>query len=440
MCSSSRAGACPWRHRFVPAPGWLLVAAAFATATNARAQPTGTPIPFKLFAKDLDGLRPWSDIHAELEQLADVFPEVTRLLEIGESAEGRPLLALRIANDPDDLARPSIMLVAGHHANEAGAPEHVVDAARTLLAKRFEEPYVTWLAHVALVVVPMVNPDGSHAFWEIDYRLGRKNRRRMSDEQNNIGVDLNRNYPFYFDGPETRFSSRDPESNFYRGPSWASEPEVQAMVELAQRERPVGMISYHSAAARLLVPYAVPGAKNPDPSSAWAVAQHMLDRLPHTFGKRQFRAIGALYPVTGVEKDWYHHSFGTAAYLVELPYRRPRGARLVESIEHTRGAWMALFERWLEGPSLSVRAVDSSGAPIEASVQLDQIATRAGERWTTDPDNGWFHYYLPAAGTYTVRLGTEALEVSRDVVVGSGWTRIEIPMVPSVTLLAQAGQ
>ena len=212
------------------------------------------------------------------------------------------------------------------------------------------------------------------------------------------------------------------------------------MVELAQRSRPVAMISYHSAAARLLVPYATSGVDNPEPSAAWSVAHRMLKRLPHTFGKRQFSAISGLYPVTGVEKDWYHHSFGTLAYLVELPYRRPRGARLVESVQHTRGAWMSLFERWLEGPSLSVRAVDDDGVPMEVSVQFDEIATRAGERWATDPSHGWFHYFLPAAGTYMVRLITDELEVARQVEVDSGWTRIEIKITTPRILLTQAAQ
>jgi hypothetical protein len=291
---------------------------------------------------------------------------------------------------------------------------------------------------MALVIVPMVNPDGSEAFWEIDSRLGRKNRRQTDAGQTHFGADLNRNYPFRWDGPATRFSSSNPQSNFYRGPGPASEPEVQAMIRLAEKERPVAMISYHSAAARLLVPYAIPGVEAPSPSAAWSVARQMIARMPHVFGRRQFSAIGGLYPVTGVEKDWYHFRFGTLAYLLELPYRRPQGARLDESIEHTRGAWEALFERWAAGPSLSLRATEY-GIPVEVSVQLDEVETRAGEQWTTHPEHGWFHFFIPEPGSYTVRLTSDYAEVVRTVRI-VGPTTLEIDMSGPHSALAQAAQ
>jgi len=381
-------------------------------------------------------LRPWSEIHDELQELAWAYPELTRLEEIGRSAEGRPLLALRVADNPDDLERPSIFLVAAHHANEAATPEHVMDAVRAVLWDNDQEPYATWLQHMTLVAVPMVNPDGSHAFWDIDRRLGRKNRRRVSATQTQIGVDLNRNYPFRWDTPASK-TSRDANRPFFRGPTPASEPEVRAMIGLAYQSPPAGMITYHSSAAALLVPYAIPGVQNPEPSAAWSVAREIVAELPHTFANgRTMRALGGLYPVSGVEKDWYHHEFGTLAYLIELPYRRPRGELLDQSLQHTRAAWHVLFERWLAGPSLSVRAVDRYGAPVLASVEIDEIETRAGELFRTHPEHGWYHTYLPADGTITVRLGTDELEMVREVQV-QGWTRLEIVVDTPMVLAAQ---
>jgi hypothetical protein len=391
-------------------------------------------VPFRQWVDDPGGLHSWEEIQDELRSLAAAHPERSRLLPLGHSAEGRPLLGLRVAGDPDDLARPAIFLVAAHHANEAATPEHVMDAVRDLLSHGDREPYATWLDQMALVAVPMVNPDGSHAFWEIDRRLGRKNRRQVSASQVSLGVDLNRNYPFLWDAP-ARKTSADQDSRFYRGPAAASEPEVRAMINLARQSPPAGMVTYHSAAAALLVPYAITGAENPEPSTAWAVAREMVERLPHEFSSgRRIRAMGGLYPVSGVEKDWYHHEFGTLAYLLELPFRRPRGLLLQESVEHTRAAWQLLFERWLRGPALSVRTVDQSGTPVVASVQIDEIVTRAGEVWRTHAAHGWFHTYLPNEGSVTIRLGTEDVEIVREVKV-EGWTRVEVVVEPP--LLAQ---
>lgn len=69
---------------------------------------------------------------------------------------------------------------------------------------------------------PFVNPDGFDFTWTDD-RLWRKNRRNNG---NSYGVDLNRNYDDHWGGPG---ASDVPSSDTYRGPSAASEPEVQAL-------------------------------------------------------------------------------------------------------------------------------------------------------------------------------------------------------------------
>lgn len=432
MRRSVHAGRHPLGDRSIPVAPILAALLLLPVLSPAKAQ----PVPFARLARDGGGLQSWAGIHANLRGLAAAYPEMSRLQVIGRSSQGRQLLALRVADDPADMTRPTILLTAAHHANEAATPEHVIDAARVMLERHADEPFATWLGSAALVVVPMVNPDGSAAFWERDARLGRKNSGQVYAGRAHAGVDLNRNYPFRWAGSETRFSSRDPRSRFYRGPGPASEPEVRAMIRLAEQVRPAAMISYHSAAARLLVPYAIPGTENPRPSAAWSVADLLLDRLPHAFGHRRFSAAGSLYPVTGVEKDWYHYRFGTLAYLVELPYRRPQGNRLTESVEETRGAWQALFERWVSGPSLSLRAVEY-GVPVEVGVQLDEIETRAGEHWTTGPEHGWFHLYLPAPGVYTVRLTSDRAEVVRSIRV-DGLATVQVDMTTPVSALAQA--
>ncbi len=366
-------------------------------------------------------------VEAALRTLHQRFPRRTRMFEVGRSAEGRPILGLRVANDPEDRARPAILLTAAIHANEASTPSYVLDAARHLLENRREQPLRKWLNTMALVVVPMVNPDGSHAFWHLDATVGRKNRREVVPDLRNPGVDLNRNYPFEWGGPATRHNSDDPSSNFFHGPAPGSEPEVQALMALAWQERFVAMISFHSAATRLIVPYTIAGVQNPEPSNPWLMAEEMIALLPHGFGRRRYQAVGGLYPVRGVEKDWFLHTFGTMAFLVEVPFRRPRAKRLEEGITHTRPAWLYLFERWQRGPSLAVRAVGrTSHEPLEAVVSLEEIELRAGERWTTSARTGWFHHYLPAEGTYTILLDRSGQRVTRRVEVGSGVTRVVV--------------
>lgn len=361
--------------------------------TASTAEPLADPPPGRLAPAPSP-----DEVASELRRIHARYPEQTELIALGKTHLGRTIWALRAG---ETLNLPAILLSSAQHANEAATPLHVIDAIHQLLEDK-DGHYQGWLAQVALVAVPMVNPDGGHLFQTYRRGAGRKNGRQVFPDQSDRGVDLNRNYAFRWSAPTTRFASADPNSRFYRGPSAASEPEVQAMMALADRERFVASISYHSAATRLLVPYSAPPSDIEQPALPWAIAHQMIDALPHRFGRRRYQARRSLYPVTGVEKDWLFHRYGTQAFVLELPYRLPEGKQLRESIVHSRGAWVTLFKRWIDGPALSLRAVDDAGRPVEAFVSVvgARASTLAPQR--THPQSGWLHRYLPTTDEVTV--------------------------------------
>lgn len=373
----------------------------------------------------VDGLKDPTLIAAHLKAYAERFPQLTRLRSLGKTHEGRDIWALTISRDPDDNTKPTLLLCAAHHANEASTPEFVLDAVRYLLEKRRKREVRRWLKDFRIVAVPMVNPDGSHAFWHIGEHLGRNNR-RPSAEANQLGltdfgVDLNRNYPFGWGNVEDRFNSDAEASRFYRGPSAGSEPEVRAMMRLAGEERFFGMISYHGAATKVLVPYTIEGAAEPARSIAWPVAEAVVQALPHRFRGRPYEAVRNLYPVGGVDQDWYFHEHGTVALLLEVPATIPTRRRpLDEMLEHSRPAWQTMLRRFASGPSLVLRVEDAEGAPVGARVDVVELGLAAGERWSTHPKTGLAHLYLPEEGTYTVAIDTGEERVTQRVAVGRG--------------------
>ena len=378
-----------------------------------------------------EGLKDHDQIAAHLKAYAERFPEQTRLEELGRSVEGRPIHALRIADDPDDPERPVLLLVAAHHANEAITPELVLDAVRYLLENPRDRQVRAWLASLAVVAVPMVNPDGSHAFWHLDDQLGRTNRRLTNPEEpRTSGVDLNRNYPFRWGEVEARYSSSISSTNFFRGEAAGSEPEVAAMLRLGEREQPLAVISYHAAATKLLVSYTSGDQPNPDPSVSWLLAEEIVAGMTHSFRGRQYEARRNLYAVTGTDQNWYLHAFGSVAYILEAPYSTPvRLDRIRDVVENSRYAWQYLLDRWLAGPSLSVRAVAAgSGAPLAAVVTVDEMTLGAGERWSARADTGWFHRYLPGEGTYTVRVTHGDVEAVEAIVALEGVTTVEVEL------------
>jgi hypothetical protein len=90
-------------------------------------------------------------------------------------------------------------------------------------------------------------------------------------------------------------------------------------------------------------------------------------------------------------------------------------------VEGARPIWQGLLERFLDGPSLTVRVPESLRAEGLVTVSVTEMTWSNGERFMAHPDSGVLHTYLPAAGRYTVRAESPSGKtVSRTVEVGAG--------------------
>ena len=125
---------------------------------------------------------------------------------IGQSLEGRPIVAWHLG---DPTSPVKAVFLATIHGNEA-------QPARILANLRDGRP----ITGADIWVVPYLNPDGyAH-----------------HDRHNAAGVDLNRNYPVHW---IRQFGSFD------SGPAPASEPETRAMMAFLAEVRPRWVISFH---------------------------------------------------------------------------------------------------------------------------------------------------------------------------------------------------
>lgn len=346
------------------------------------------------------GLRDLPGLERALDALATKAGSRATLETIGTSAEGRPIRALRLRSS-DERPRPAVLVTAGLHAAEGVATAYAIDAAvdwlspaREALRARFE----LWL-------VPALNPDGLHAFFETSDRLGRKNRRLAAPVRNawESGVDLNRNFATAFGTVTDRYNADAPGSPFYRGPGPLSEPEAQALDALAGRERFLAAVSFHGAAGRLLVPYTAEALLPPAPDVAWELARLLAPSL-RPVGRTRWEVVQRLYPVSGTEQDHLAHAHGALAWLLEVPSTFPESREKLEAeLASSREFLPALLERWLRGPSLALIVRDAStGAPIAATIELAEIERRAGERLQSRARDGAFFTFLPGRGPWTV--------------------------------------
>ena len=204
--------------------------------------------------------RPWSGprgLREEFVAFARAHPNLVKQEVIGQSVQGQDILAFKVtknARQMPDGRRPAVLYNSAQHAREWITPEMTRRLMHLVVEGYSGDPAIrTLLDRTELWFVPVANPDGYDYTFSTD-RLWRKNL-ADNDGDGQItgvdGVDPNRNFPTRW-GYDNEGSSPFPDSETYRGPAPASEPETQALDGLMSRVGFEFLINYHSAAELLL--------------------------------------------------------------------------------------------------------------------------------------------------------------------------------------------
>jgi hypothetical protein len=190
-----------------------------------------------------------AEADAELDRLAEAYPSLCRVERYGHSGEGRPLRALRIGR----VGAPARVLVTGQiHAVEFVSGFVARALARAALeCAESSEDVRSLLSRAQLVVAPLLNPDGAERVWRSRGWVGVGAMRHTS-----AGVDPNRNFPFEGPGPKRGWNSGRSRRGtaYYRGPEPLSEPECQAVAQLAASEPFCAAVHFHSFGAVVFQP------------------------------------------------------------------------------------------------------------------------------------------------------------------------------------------
>ena len=261
-------------------------------------------------------------IRDELVATARANPRITKLVTIGRSVNGQPILALKVTKDArsvPDGRRPAVLYSSAQHAREWITPEmtrrlmhHVIDgyaADRSL--RELVDGTELWF-------LPVANPDGYDFTFTPGNRLWRKNLRDNNGDGTMTpgdGVDPNRNFPTKW-GYDNEGSSPSPASETYRGPAPASEPETRALDALLRRVGFEFQVNYHSAAELILY------------GTGWQVATPTPDDLLHVTlaGDDANPAVpgydpdisAELYTTNGETTEHAHSAYGTIAFTPEM--------------------------------------------------------------------------------------------------------------------------
>ncbi|CAH3141811.1 unnamed protein product [Porites lobata] len=138
-------------------------------------------------------------IYNELFRLAEEYPHLVKLINLGKSYEQRNMLGIEIKQKKHlSHERRLVFIICGIHAREWISPATCMYILRQLLESKDgnDEGAANMLNTFDWFFLPVVNVDGYNYTQEVD-RLWRKNRRPVLSvgSVNIIGVDLNRNFP-----------------------------------------------------------------------------------------------------------------------------------------------------------------------------------------------------------------------------------------------------
>lgn len=161
----------------------------------------------------------FSQMATELAQLAQTYQNIAKLDTIGYSVQGRPMLCLKISDNPtQNDPEPKIRFVGAHHGNEWISAEVPFLYAKYLLENYSSNPSVKSLVNSReIYIIPIVNPDGHES----------------QNRTNSNSVDLNRNYGYIKNGS---------------GSVPYSEPETRSIHEFSKNRNFNMSLSFHSGA------------------------------------------------------------------------------------------------------------------------------------------------------------------------------------------------
>ncbi len=125
---------------------------------------TDLPLP-EGYAVDFRHYPTTATMYQFLDELERDYPTLVETLTLGQTWQGRPIRAIRIANEqaPGDLRdRPAMYIDGQHHARELISSQVALYTAWWLLDAYGKDAFATYLVDTrVLYVVPSANPDGN---------------------------------------------------------------------------------------------------------------------------------------------------------------------------------------------------------------------------------------------------------------------------------------
>jgi murein tripeptide amidase MpaA len=243
----------------------------------------------------------YADIIAWVKTLPSAYPDLVTLVPLGNSYQGRELLAVKVTGSSTTKNR--VWFDGGIHAREWISPATVIYMLNKILTSYSNDPQIKNLVdNLEIYVLPVFNVDGYAYTWSND-RLWRKTR-RPNPGSSCVGTDPNRNWNFEWGKAGT---STNPCSETFCGPSPFSEIEVKTVGEfLTNTGGFTGYINFHSYSQLWMSPWGYTSALPSDYKIQNDLSGVCVRDLTAVFGTRyRYGPIATtIYPASGSSADY----------------------------------------------------------------------------------------------------------------------------------------
>jgi len=318
----------------------------------------------------------YDELTGFLQEINSQYPNITNLLSIGQSVEGRELWVLEVSDNPGvNELEPEFKYIANMHGDETVGRELSLFLIEWLVQEYGTNQRATDLVNnTSIFIMPSMNPDGFES----------------GDRYNANGVDLNRDFPDQFDDPNNSINGR--------------QPETRAMMEWTWNHNFVLSANMHTGALVANYPYDGPNSGTysaaPDDDLFIQLARCYADAHPNmeSGGFNNGITNGAeWYAVFGGMQDWnYVWESDFEITLEQNETKWPNSDQLPGLWEEHREPMIAYIEQVHKG----VRGVvldSESSMPLNATILVEGIDHIV----FTDSENGDY-YRLLTPGTYTI--------------------------------------
>jgi len=334
-----------------------------------------------------------SELINHLEDFAQRCGSISRLVHLGTSVRGVPLVALEISKKTGKPeAKPNVKIVGGIHGDEPGGRVLTVALAEWLCDNYQKDPNANDIVNgVRLWLLPAMNPDGFAA----------------RSRENANGADLNRDFPDHYTNPP-----------FTSPAGTTHQPETVAVIKWSTSMHFVSSLALHQGA--LVANYPWDSTRNgntaysasPDDKTFRFLASTYADARPGMTGSSNpsfptgITNGAAWYSVFGGMQDW---NYGSATRCMELTIemgpKYPPEFELKRNFENDKEAVLKFITSTAFGGLRGFVKKAGIGNGTSNSPLREATISVRGTKWTVTSGRQFGDYYRPLApGTYVVQV------------------------------------